>query len=102
MLQPQSDTGTTADTGTMGLGEVSVEVEGEVANPFLPGTVVSRDAAWMVELWRAGNLHQYGSCSHQVTRQQRGLSTFKYYGAAVCYPNQLHLRYLYCVYCILY
>ena len=77
MLQPQSDTGTTADTGTMGRGEVREEVE--VANPFLPGTVVSRDAAWMVELWRAGNLHQYGSCSHQVTRQQRGLSTFKYY-----------------------
>ena len=76
MLQPQSDTGTTADTGTMGRGEVR---EVEVANPFLPGTVVSRDAAWMVELWRAGNLHQYGSCSHQVTRQQRGLSTFKYY-----------------------
>ena len=50
MLQPQSDTGTTADTGTMERGEVT---EVEVANPFLPGTVVSRDAAWMVELWRA-------------------------------------------------
>ena len=81
MLQPQSDTGTTADTGTMGRGEHSVEVE--VANPFLPGTVVSRDAAWMVELWRAGNLHQYGSCSHQVTCQQRGLSTFKYYTSSI-------------------
>ena len=65
MLQPQSDTGTTADTGTMGR-------EVEVANPFLPGTVVSRDAAWMVELWRAGNLHQYGSCSHQVTPSSEG------------------------------
>ena len=71
MLQPQSDTGTTADTGTMERGEVT-EVEVEVANPFLPGTVVSRDAAWMVELWRAGNLHQYGSCSHQVTRSSEG------------------------------
>ena len=70
MLQPQSDTGTTADTGTMGRGEVREEVE--VANPFLPGTVVSRDAAWMVELWRAGNLHQYGSCSQQVTRSSEG------------------------------
>ena len=69
MLQPQSDTGTTADTGTMGRGEVT---EVEVANPFLPGTVVSRDAAWMVELWRAGNLHQYGSCSHQVTPSSEG------------------------------
>ena len=73
MLQPQSDTGTTADTGTMGRGEVrEVEVEVEVANPFLPGTVVSRDAAWMVELWRAGNLHQYGSCSQQVTPSSEG------------------------------
>ena len=72
MLQPQSDTGTTADTGTMGRGEVTEEVEVEVANPFLPGTVVSRDAAWMVELWRAGNLHQYGSCSQQVTRCSEG------------------------------
>ena len=71
MLQPQSDTGTTADTGTMERGEVR-EVEGEVANPFLPGMVVSRDAAWMVELWRAGNLHQYGSCSHQVTPSSKG------------------------------
>ena len=70
MLQPQSDTGTTADTGTMERGEVREEVE--VANPFLPGTVVSRDAAWMVELWRAGNLHQYGSCSHQVTPSSEG------------------------------
>ena len=69
MLQPQSDTGTTADTGTMGRGEVT---EVEVANPFLPGMVVSRDAAWMVELWRAGNLHQYGSCSHQVTPSSEG------------------------------
>ena len=72
MLQPQSDTGTTADTGTMGRGEVREEVEVEVANPFLPGTVVSRDAAWMVELWRAGNLHQYSSCSHQVTPSSEG------------------------------
>ena len=69
MLQSQSDTGTTADTGTMERGEVT---EVEVANPFLPGTVVSRDAAWMVELWRAGNLHQYGSCSQQVTRSSEG------------------------------
>ena len=69
-LQPQSDTGTTADTGTMERGGVTEEVE--VANPFLPGTVVSRDAAWMVELWRAGNLHQYGSCSHQVTPSSKG------------------------------
>ena len=64
MLQPRSDAGTTVDTGTM--------VEVEAANPFLPGTLVSRDAAWMVELWRAGNLHQYGSCSQQVTPSSEG------------------------------
>ena len=72
MLQPRSDAGTTVDTATMRRGEVSVEVEVEEANPFLPGTLVSRDAAWMVELWRAGNLHQYGSCSQQVTPSSEG------------------------------
>ena len=71
MLQPRSDAATTVDTATM--------EEVEAANPFLPGTLVSRDAAWMVELWRAGNLHQYGSCSQQVTpsSEGRGLSPFK-------------------------